>query len=195
MYARFRKYLSALGPISNAEFELIKSVTRTQKIKKRYYLLQEGDVCNYTAWIAKGCLRLFLEDSQHKEHILGFGFEGDWLADRQSLVTNTPSKCNIEALEDSEVMLVSPEAANLLVDKVPVMVIAYLQATRELLAKAQERAIANLSLPAEEKVQMMEEHSPQALKRVPQHMIASYLGMTPATLSRIRKRRADEDTA
>ena len=192
MYTQFRQFLSKIGHFSESEFDLIVALTRTQKIKKRFYLLQEGDVCNHTAWIATGCVRLFLEDSNHREHNLSFGFEGDFVADRESLISRLPSKCNIEALEDTEVILVSPEAVDELLTKVPVMLASYLRATRELLARSQGRLIASLTLPAEEKFLLMHELCPQALQRVPLHMIASFLGMTPATLSRIRSKHTAE---
>jgi CRP-like cAMP-binding protein len=173
---------------SDEEFERIKVHAKLKKLRKRQYFLQEGDICQHVIWVGKGCLRLFMVDSGGREHIIDFGLENDFFTDRLSLANATPSLYNIDALEDTEVMLFSPESLEYLTDSVPNFAKVLRIATTQHLAKLQSRITATLTLSADEKYKTLLRQNPELVQRLPQHMIASYLGITPATLSRVRKK-------
>lgn len=187
MFEAFKNYIQERTNLTEAEFQKIESVCQFKKLRKRQYLLQEGDVWKYNAFIVKGCLRTYTVDDKGNEHILNFAIENWWTGDRESLQSGQPSIYNIEALEDAEVILITKSHFDQLCNDIPAlndMVNAILQKS---FIASQSRIQTFLSLGAEEKYQRFMEKYPQLAGRVPQGMIASYLGITPETLSRVRK--------
>ncbi len=190
MYEVFQQYLDDKVTLTQEEKDRIRSVAVIKKIRKRQYLLQEGDVWKYDAFITKGCLRTYAIDEKGNEHIMSFSIENWWTGDRESLLSAQPSRFNIDAIEDSELVLFTHNNFVLLCQEIPAfneMVNAILQ--RSFVA-AQNRIQAALSYTAEEKYLNFVKKYPGFAVRIPQSMIASYLGMTPETLSRIRTQTA-----
>ena len=178
-------YTSA--PLTDSEVELIKNTFVPKKIRKRQYLLQEGQICKYSAFIVKGAMRQFSVDDKGAEHIVGLSIENWWAVDRESFVMLTPSVYNIDAWEDTEALLVSKAESLDLLDQIPVLA----EWTRKLdehhAFASQKRLNATISLPAEKRYSDLANTYPEFLQRFPQHIIASYLGITKETLSRIRQ--------
>jgi CRP-like cAMP-binding protein len=190
MYEVFQKYLDGKIILTDAESDRIKFFAILKKLRKRQYLLQEGDIWKYDAFIVKGCLRTYSVDEKGAEHIIGFSIENWWTGDRESLLLQQPSRFNIDAVEDSEVILFTHDNFQLLCREIPAfndMVNAILQKS---FIAAQNRIQSSLSFTAEEKYLNFINKYPGFAQRMPQNMIASYLGMTPETLSRIRKQTA-----
>ena len=182
-----RKYLTEKGNFTEAELDMITAAAVIRKVRKRQYLLQAGDVWKYNAFVTKGCLRTYSVDDKGNEHIISFAVENWWTGDRESLQTGEPSTFNIDALEDSEVALIIKEKYEALCREIPAfnaMVSAILEKSFRV---AQSRIHTFISSSAEEKYLTFLEKFPHLVMRVPQTMIASYLGITPETLSRIRK--------
>jgi CRP-like cAMP-binding protein len=172
--------------VSNEEFDFCKTLFIPKKLRKRQYLLQEGDICRYTAFVEKGMLRTFTVDEKGNEPILQFSMEGWWIADLYSFLTEEPSPYNIEALEDCELLLINKENWEILLAKVPAFERYFRILIQNNLIATQRRLMSSLSESAEEKYTKLIHNFPGCIQRVPQHMIASYLGITPETLSRIR---------
>jgi CRP-like cAMP-binding protein len=172
--------------ISKEEFDFCKTLFIPKKLRKKQYLLQEGDVCRYTAFVEKGILRTFSVDEKGNEPILQFSMEGWWIADLYSFLTEEFSQYNIEALEDCELLLITKENWEILLDKVPAFERYFRLLIQNNLIATQRRLMSSLSESAEEKYTKLINNFPGCIQRVPQHMIASYLGITPETLSRIR---------
>jgi CRP-like cAMP-binding protein len=190
MYEIFQKYLDEKAEFTQAESERIQSFAIIKKLRKRQYLLQEGDVWKYDAFITRGCVRTYTVDERGSEHVNSFSIENWWTGDRESLITQEPSRFNIDAIEDTELILFTHDNFELLCREISAfnnMVNAILQ--RSFIA-AQNRIQASLTLTAEEKYLNFINKYPGFALRIPQTMIASYLGMTPETLSRIRKQTA-----
>lgn len=172
--------------ITKDEFDFCKTLFLPKKLRKRQYLLQEGDVCKYTAFVEKGILRSYTVDNKGAEHILQFALEGWWVADLYSYLTNEPSLFNIDALEDCELLLITKSSWDVLLQKIPAFERYFRILIQNNLIATQRRLMGSLSETAEEKYIKLIKTYPDCVQRVPQHMIASYLGITRETLSRVR---------
>ena len=169
------------------EQELLKTFFIPKKLRKKQYLLQEGDVAKYGAFVEKGMLRSYTIDKKGVELIVQFAFEGWWIGDQFSLITGEPSVYNIDALEDSELLLLTKPAEEEMLKQIPKMESFFRLLLQNHMIATQRRLVSSLSNSAEEKYQQLIDGCPTIPQRVPQHMLASYLGITPETLSRLRK--------
>jgi CRP-like cAMP-binding protein len=173
--------------LTDSERDVIMAVFHRKRMRKRQYFLQEGDVCKYIGFIVKGSARMFTVDDKGHEHIMRFGLESWWMSDHESMVNLTPSLHYIEMLEDSELLVVSfPDACELRNKS------RCFDETTKTLDKLQtiamqKRIHAAIGMTAEEKFCDLSRTYPEFLERFPMNMIASYLGLSPETLSRIRK--------
>lgn len=187
MYELFFKKFRDQVSLTTAEEERIKSYLTPKKIRKRQYLLQEGDVCKSMAFVERGLLREYLVDDAG-EHIIQFALEGWTIADLLSFLTNEPTTFNIDAIEDSELIIISKTAHEELLKSEP----KYETYIRLLMTNAyvalQRRITSFISDPVEDQYKHFTKMYPDIVQRVPQHMIASYMGLTPETLSRVRKK-------
>jgi CRP-like cAMP-binding protein len=176
--------------LAEEEKELCKSFFTPKKLRKRQYILQEGDVCKYISFVEKGILRSYTIDEKGNEHIMQFAFEGWWIADQFSFLTGEPAIYTIDALEDSELLLLSKQAEEQLLKHIPKFERYFRILLQNSLIATQRRLISSLSQTAEERYNQLLQTCPTIPQRVPQHMMASFLGITPETLSRIRKQLA-----
>jgi len=186
MIADFLKYLENKFFLTDAERELITEACVVKKLRKRQYLLQEGDLWQKNAFVSKGILRSYRVDDKGHEHVFQFCPENWWTGDPGSYFTETPAKLNIDALEDSEVILIAKQDYQQILKAIP----AFADFGKTLLERSfvasQTRIHCLISSSAEEKYQEFIKTYPNIINRVPQHMIASYLGISAETLSRVR---------
>jgi CRP-like cAMP-binding protein len=173
--------------LTDKEKEVCRSFFTPKKLRKKQYLLQEGDVCKFIAFVEKGFMRSYTIDEKGNEHIMQFAFEGWWIADQLSFLTGEISAYNIDALEDCELLLLSRQAEEEMMQSVPKLERYFRILLQKSLINTQRRLAGTLSLTAEERYNDLIISCPTIQQRVPQHMMASYLGITPETLSRIRK--------
>jgi CRP-like cAMP-binding protein len=189
MYELLRTYLNKItsATVSDEEFQFFETAYSIKKIKKKQFLLHEGNICRYMAFIVKGAMRQYTIDDKGTEHIARFGIEEWWMSDRESFVSLTPSRYNIEALEDCELLVATNENLILLREQSPLFVKMGVILDEKSFIASQKRIDVTISYTAEEKVIYLMENHPQFLQRFPQNMLASYLGIAPETLSRVRK--------
>lgn len=172
-------------PLTETETEVIRDVFIPKKIRKRQFLLQEGEVCRYAAFLVKGAMRQYSVDDKGVEQISRLFIENWWVSDRESYVRHTPSVYNIDAWENSEVLLVA--RADYL-DRL-VRIPAFIEMTRKKddnFAIETQHRVSVFFLSAEKRYAEFVKTHPEFLQRFPQHIIASYLCLTKETLSRIR---------
>ena len=190
MYDSLISYLNsyATTPLRESDIDLITSIFTPKKFRKRQYFLQEGEVCKYTAFIVKGAMRQYMVDDKGEEHIIQLFIENWWASDRESQITETPSKYFIDAWEDTETLVVSRKNALNLIDQIPSLLQWIRKMDENNAVATQKRLNAAINLSAEERYYELEKNYPEFLQRFPQHIIASYLGINRETLSRIRTR-------
>lgn len=190
MHALLQSHLARHIQLTEKEWTVVSSYFKGRALRKRQYLLQAGDVCRYETFIVKGCLRSYTVDAQGHEHIAMFGVEEWWIADLYSFLTGLPATQHIDALEDSEVLSIEKPDLEKLYFEVPKLDRFFRIALQNAFVANQRRVLASISQTAEEQYLNFIKKYPQLEQRIPQHQIASYLGITPETISRIRKAKA-----
>jgi CRP-like cAMP-binding protein len=189
MHAALFKYISQYSGsiLSNEEMEVIKNAFIYKRLRRKQYLLQEGDVCKYYAFIVNGAMRQYSIDDKGAEHIIQLAVENFWIGDRESYLMLTPTIYNIDAWEDCELLLITRAELLELYNRVPAMTIMTRHMDDRNSFATQRRLNATISYSAEKRYLDFTNSHPEFLQRFPQHLIASYLGITKETLSRIRK--------
>ncbi|MGI4865172.1 MAG: Crp/Fnr family transcriptional regulator [Janthinobacterium lividum] len=183
----FVNYLTARGTFTSADLEQIAAATLVKQLKRRQFLLQQGDVCRSMAFVVSGCLRLYRTGDDALEHILRFAPENWWLNDYESFRSGQPAKGAIDALEDTHVLLWSKETWERLKRDIPAFDTLQEHLLSRSLDAQVDRLHTTMSLPAEARYHAFLTSFPGLAQRVPLHMIASYLGVTRKTLGRIRQ--------
>jgi CRP-like cAMP-binding protein len=187
MYELFFKSIHSTISVTNDEEELIKEYLMPKKLRKHQYILQDGDVSKYMVFIEKGAMRSYFVDGKGVEFITQFATEGNFIGDIGSYMSGEPSIYNIDALEESELVLISKASQLELVEKLP-KYDQFLHLQLQMgFVNLQSRLLDIISLNTEQRYLKLIAHCPDIVRRIPQHMIASFLGTTPETLSRIRK--------
>lgn len=187
MYEVLNRNIHLKISLSEQEFDSIKRFFIPKKIRKRQYFLNAGDKCNHIVFVEKGLLRSFSTDEEGSEHVMQFAMEGWWISDMCSFLSGDDALYNIEAIEDSELLLLTKPSMDEMTDVIPKMERYFRLLMQNSMIALQRRIGASQSLTAEEKYLKLMEHHPEIIRRAPQQHIASYLGITPETLSRIRK--------
>ena len=190
MYEMFFQKFNETIPLTNEEQHLISTFLTPKKLRKKQYVLQEGDVCKYIAYVEKGALRAYTISEKGDEHIIQFALEGWLIADLYSFLTGEPATYNIDAMEEAELVLISKSSYVELLKKLPKFeTYIRVQLTSAYIAM-QRRLTSIISFSLEERYSYFNQLYPDIAARVPQHMIASYMGLTAETLSRVRRRLA-----
>jgi CRP-like cAMP-binding protein len=188
MFAAFEEYLVSKAAFTPAEIRQIQAVSTLKSLHKRQFLLHAGEVWAYNAFVTSGCLRTYTIDAKGAEHVMNFAVENWWIGDRQSLTSGQPSTYNIDAVEESKVLLIKREEFDQLRHEIPALNELVNSVLHNSFLSSQNRIHASISYSAEEKYRDFLQKYPAFALRIPQHMVASYLGMTTETLSRVRRK-------
>lgn len=183
-------YFEKLLPLDEKEKFYLEKVFRERKIRRRQYILQEGDVCKFNSFVVEGCFRMYFVDKNGKEHNLQFAVENWWIGDIGSFHSEEPSKLNIEAIENSVILQIKKEDQLKLFVDFPKFNRIFRVFTENALISFQKRVLQNISSTAEERYIDFIAMYPNLFNRISNVQIASFLGVTPEFLSTIRKRLA-----
>jgi CRP-like cAMP-binding protein len=186
MYHVIDKAVAACITLTADERLLFHSLLKFRKLRKRTWLLQEGETCNFEAFIVKGCIREFYCDEEGAEINLSFAIEGGWAGDLQSFSEQTPSAMFIETLEDSEFFLLDYPAKSELLDRIPRFERFFRLHLQRSLFTLQNRWHALLAHSAEQRYNAFLDNYPDVARRITQIQIARYIGVSPEFLSRMR---------
>jgi CRP-like cAMP-binding protein len=187
MHHVFREYLKSKVSFTDQQFKEISGILAPRTVTKGTIILSEGEVCQHNIFVTKGCLRSYVIDKKGKEHIIQFAPENWWISEQNSLMKQEPSMYYIDAVEDSEMLLGQRDFNDQLAEILPSGG-KMLQVLFQSSFKAMQKRVVNLlSASAEQRYTEFIKTYPTVALRVPQKMIASYLGITPESLSRIRK--------
>jgi CRP-like cAMP-binding protein len=181
-------YFSNYTPLSKEEIATLESAFAERKIKRRQFILQEGDVCKLNTFVIEGCFRMYLVDENGKEHNLQFAVENWWIGDIGSFHSGEPSRLYIEALENSTILQIKKEDQLKLFVEHPKFNRIFRVFTENALVSCQNRILQNISSTAEERYLDFVKRFPFFFNRISNVQIASYLGVTPEFLSTIRKK-------
>ena len=189
MFEIFETFITANGDFTPEDLRLMRSLSIVKKVRRKELLLQEGEVCRYKIFISKGLLKSYCLSHDGTEHIMRFSPELSWTTDHDSLKNQTPAQFNIQALEHSEVVMWTRENMAKLFASIPAFKFCMERLVENALKSSHQRILMNLSYTSEEKYKNFIAAFPDVFRRVPLHMVASYLGVSRETLSRIRQTR------
>jgi CRP-like cAMP-binding protein len=182
--------IRAVSALSNKEMALISNTFRAVTLKRKECLLRAGDQCEEIWFIVKGSLRMYALSNKLQEQLLGFGWEHCWMTDYGSLTLQRPSDNFIETLERTKLLVLDAGKLKMLMERIPGLAKVIDQHKQQNLVALEKRIYASLGLSAEQRYLEMMQTDPHLIARFPQMMIASYLGITAETLSKLRNKLA-----
>ena len=183
----FTEYLQTKAGITNEQLLVLKDAIKSKTVQKGEVLLRQGEICNHSFFVEKGLLRSYTIDNSGKEHLIQFASESWIISDRSSIFFNEPSYFNIDAVEETTLILIDQNFINLACEISISFRLFNDRALQNHIRHLQKRINLLLGASAEERYLDFIKLYPDMLLRVPQWMIASYLGITPESLSRVRK--------
>jgi CRP-like cAMP-binding protein len=188
MYDSLIDHFKEIVQITDTDEKLIRESFAKKSVKKNEFLLSRADISNHMRFIVKGCMKVYYLDKEGNERIYQFGIEGWWVNDLYSYLTQTPSEYFIKAIQDSELLMIHRDTLESLFDKSPMIERFFRIKFQNAYVALQDRTIKNMSESAEQRYMNFQKKYRDMEQRIPQYMIAAYLGITPEHLSAIRKK-------
>ena len=189
MYPELLSHIKRYVQLTEPEEQLLCEKLELKKVKKKEFLLEPGKLCQGNYFVIKGLVRQFFVNNKVNEQIIQFGLENWWIADQDSLLNHQPSGCYIQAVEPSELLLLTEKNRILLFEQIPPLE-SYFRIMMQIAFVAAQRRIGFIfNQTEEERYRQFAARFPGFMQRVPQYMLASYLGFTPQFLSRLRAKK------
>lgn len=183
---RLLNYINEYTALTEEERSVLSSKFRVRKFLKGQFVVQNGDVCLNESFVLSGCLKSFYIDDNGQEHVVSFAVENWWTADLGSFITQTPAELNVQCLENSVLAQIHYTELQQLYAEIPKLERFFRLIIQKAFVSAQKRIINNFSLSATDRYLQFKEQYPNIEQRVPQYLVASYLGITKEFLSKIR---------
>ena len=194
MSQELKNYIQKSIDISSDDLEEIVRYYTAEKVSRKTSLLRAGEICKFESFILKGCIKIFFINQEGLEVVLSFATENWWVSDLLSFQEQVPTRMHIEALEDTEVLSITREKKEELLEKFPSLEKMFRIIIQRHLYAYQERLFRSIALTAEQRYDVFLSKYPELPQRIPQHLIASYLGISPEFLSRLRKRKLNKSS-
>ncbi|MGN6420930.1 MAG: Crp/Fnr family transcriptional regulator [Pseudobacter sp.] len=185
MYEILLKNITRRITLTSEEIEFFTSQLTTKKLKRRQYLVQEGEFNKYSAFVTSGCLRSYTVDKNGIEHVLQFAPQDWWITDMASFLHNLPGTLFIDAIFESELILIQRSGIEKLYQTIPAFERYFRILSENALVTYQRRLMDNLSLTARERYDHFCIRYPSLIETLPQKQIAAYIGVTPEFLSKM----------
>jgi CRP-like cAMP-binding protein len=189
LLAGIEKYVT----LTDGDREVIRGVFTPRKFKKGQFIVHQGAVCRHQLFITRGSAITYFIDLEGHQHIIQLGIEGWWIGDLQSYVFRQPAECNVQAIEDTDILEASYEKIQKLYEAVPMFDKFHRIVTQYAYVAFQQRVLQNLSMSAEDRYLAFREKYPKLELRLAQKYVASYLGITPEFLSKLKKKLQSRD--
>lgn len=186
LFDYFAKYI----PLKDIEQNELKNRVIERRVKRRQFILQENDVCKYYTFVVSGCFKMYAVDDKGAEHNIQFAAENDWIADIASFHSGNPSRLYIEAIEPSVILQIDTTNLVYLYHHHPKFDRIFRVIAENNFVELQNRVLLNISSTADERYQAFLHQYPNLANRLPDTQIASYIGITPEFLSKVRRIRA-----
>lgn len=186
MFADFEKYIKTHVDLTDDDMALFRKTAVEQTLRRKEFLLQQGGICRYKIFVCQGLLRTYRTTENGNEHILQFSPENSWTTDPESYNNLTSSVYNIDALEPTRVVMWAKNDFDNLFERLPQLKAYSENMIQRNLYLTRDRLFFNQTATAEEKYDDFVKKFPGIMARVPLHMVASFLGLSRETLSRIR---------
>ena len=186
MFEQINANVTKCTTFSQEELNIFDALLVSKTYPTKTFVWIEAEVCNFEAYVVKGCARTFYIDDNGFEVILQFAIEDWWISDIASFNDQTPSRLFIETMEDCQLLLLAPQTKEDLLFRVPKFERVFRMMIQRNLSATQNRLIGNIAQPAQERYLAFLKKYPTISQRIPQHYIASYLGISPEFLSKIR---------
>ncbi len=185
-HSSFLNYIDKYIDLTEKEIDFLRSNTSYKKYLKGEYIVQQGTICKHTNFIISGCTINFYIDQKGQEHIVTFAIENWWSADISSFITQAPSDFNVKCQEDTEVIQFTYQNQDKIFQHIPKMETLFRKLLEKALVASQKRIVNNFSLSAKDQYLYFKTQYSNIEQRVPQYMVASYLGITKEFLSKIK---------
>ena len=183
-------YFEAHHPLNAEERAAVEACYKERRVKRRQFILEEGEVCKHSTFVVEGCFRTYLVDPKGKEHNLQFAVENWWVGDIGSFHSERPSKLYVQAMENAIILQCKKEDQRRVLSQYPTFDRIFRTLAENAIVSLQNRVIQNISSTAEERYLDFMERHPHLLNRISNVQIASFIGVTPEFLSTIRKKLA-----
>ena len=189
MHINIIQHIRKFVDLSETEVVVFNKYVETHQLKKKELILQESKVCKNWYFVEKGCLRMYFINKKGVEQISQFALDGWWISDYQSFINQSPSDYYIQAIEESRIVSIDNQILDILLNEIPQLEKYFRIMMQKAIAGAQVRSKLLYEMSKEEFYFHFSTSFPEFMLRVPQYMIASYLGLTPEYLSELRKKK------
>ncbi len=186
-YKQILNHIAKFIELTKDEQEYFCSILRYKKIRRKQFLVEAGEPCNYENYVISGCLKAYYLDNNGFEHISHFAMEDWWISDAYAFLTGEPATLSIDAIEDSELFRIEKSEMEKLYIQIPKFERMFRILFQNSFVVKQRRVLLHLSQSAKERYLSFIEKYPTLEQRVPQNQIASYIGVTPEFLSKMKK--------
>ncbi len=179
-------YINRIVTLTEEEEQQLSSLLSYRKLLKGQYFLQQGDVCKFSGFVIKGCTKTFYVDDEGQEHVVMFSIEDWWTSDMGSYITQKPADFNVQCLENTELIHFSYENQEQMLREIPKLERFFRIIIERAFVASQKRIVRNMSMSAKDRYLLFRKEYPKIEQRIPQYLIASYLGITKEFLSKIK---------